>query len=246
MATDATGAVTSPDNIPTYNTAADAPSGKGLNAIVAAIQAALSALRPSALIGYPADATKALFGDGTWKSTSPQKITTTTMAAGPPGSPATGDIWIATSVDANGTAWKFQYDNAQATYKWVFIGGNEAYIRPAIPTYTNGVGAFVYTNSGLIVARAGDYKVKVIGLVQNNGASTPAAVSLRAAISSVGIQTIPAFALIENGGNQATLIADDMALALPAASNIQVAVAGTGQPWVIGNALVTILPTRVI
>ena len=42
MATDATGPVTSPDNIPTYNTAADAPSGKGLNAIVAAIQAALS------------------------------------------------------------------------------------------------------------------------------------------------------------------------------------------------------------
>lgn len=50
MATDATGAVTSPDNIPTYNTAADAPSGKGLNAIVAAIQAALSTRLSAATI----------------------------------------------------------------------------------------------------------------------------------------------------------------------------------------------------
>jgi hypothetical protein len=46
VATDATGAVTSPDNIPTYNTAADAPSGKGLNAIVAAVQAAITARNP--------------------------------------------------------------------------------------------------------------------------------------------------------------------------------------------------------
>lgn len=43
MAVDATGAVTSPDSIPTYNTAVDNPSGKGLNNIVAALQTALSA-----------------------------------------------------------------------------------------------------------------------------------------------------------------------------------------------------------
>lgn len=42
MAVDATGTPTSPDSIPTYNTAADNPSGKGLNNIVAAIQTALS------------------------------------------------------------------------------------------------------------------------------------------------------------------------------------------------------------
>lgn len=42
MAVDATGPTSTPDNIPTYNTANDIPSGKGLNAIVAAIQAALS------------------------------------------------------------------------------------------------------------------------------------------------------------------------------------------------------------
>jgi hypothetical protein len=42
MAVDATGTPTSPDNIPTYNTAVDAPSGKGFNAAMALIQTALS------------------------------------------------------------------------------------------------------------------------------------------------------------------------------------------------------------
>lgn len=42
MATDATGTPTSPDNIPTFNTAVDAPSGLGSNAQMAAIQTALS------------------------------------------------------------------------------------------------------------------------------------------------------------------------------------------------------------
>lgn len=43
MATDATGTPTSPDNIPTFLTSADAPSGKGFNAAMTAIQTALSA-----------------------------------------------------------------------------------------------------------------------------------------------------------------------------------------------------------
>lgn len=42
MATDATGTPTSPDNIPTFNTAVDAPSGLGSNAQMAAIQTALN------------------------------------------------------------------------------------------------------------------------------------------------------------------------------------------------------------
>ena len=42
MATDATGTPTSPDNIPTYNTAVDAPSGKGFNAAMVSIQTALN------------------------------------------------------------------------------------------------------------------------------------------------------------------------------------------------------------
>lgn len=43
MAIDATGPVTSPDNIPTLATSADIPTGKGINAMMAAIQTALTA-----------------------------------------------------------------------------------------------------------------------------------------------------------------------------------------------------------
>ncbi|HJS93745.1 MAG TPA: hypothetical protein VJ741_05740 [Solirubrobacteraceae bacterium] len=85
---------TSPDNIPTINTSVDAPSGLGINAIVQAVQTALSArpstpagiaageamiwngstfvrssvtkLSISSLSGFPNDATQALKGDGTW------------------------------------------------------------------------------------------------------------------------------------------------------------------------------------
>lgn len=55
MATDATGSVTSPDSIPTYNTAVDSPSGKGLNNIVAAIQTALSARIAKSLLTTTGD-----------------------------------------------------------------------------------------------------------------------------------------------------------------------------------------------
>lgn len=96
MATDATGTPTSPDSIPTYNTAVDAPSGDGFNAAMAAIQTALSARtsKPSGIAsgevpvwngsawvrssvtnvgatslgsGTP-DATKYLRGDATWQT----------------------------------------------------------------------------------------------------------------------------------------------------------------------------------
>ena len=94
MAQDATGTPTSPDNIPTFNTSVDAPSGNGSNAQMAAIQAALNTrlntpagiatgevpvwngstwvrsstlgFSPSGISGYPNDITKELRGDGSW------------------------------------------------------------------------------------------------------------------------------------------------------------------------------------
>lgn len=51
-------------------------------------------------------------------------VTVSTMAGGPPGSPADKDIWVATAVDGtNGVRWVFQYNAGAATYKWEFIGG---------------------------------------------------------------------------------------------------------------------------
>jgi hypothetical protein len=51
------------------------------------------------------------------------KVTAQAWASGPPSSPADGDIWIATAVDSNGTAWHFRYNSGETTYKWEFIGG---------------------------------------------------------------------------------------------------------------------------
>lgn len=88
------------------------------------------------------------------------KITTGTLAAGPPAAPSDKDIWIATAVDTSGTRWSFQYNSGSASiFKWEFIGGP-----PAIVEYTAG---FVLSNGSAWVqyptpmnwtaARAGDY-----------------------------------------------------------------------------------------
>lgn len=55
MATDATGTPTSPDSIPTYNTAVDSPSGDGFNATMAVIQTALSARISKSLVTTTGD-----------------------------------------------------------------------------------------------------------------------------------------------------------------------------------------------
>lgn len=86
MALDATGAATSPDAIPTYNTAVDAPSGKGLNAIVAAIQTALSA-RVSAPAGI-ASGEAVIWNGTTWVRSSVTKLGVGSVAP----SGANGDV----------------------------------------------------------------------------------------------------------------------------------------------------------
>lgn len=83
MAQDATGTPTSPDNIPKYNTATDSPSGRGFNAAMDAIQAALLARGPAPTSGgvkvwnagtgtwdspAGADGTKFLRDDGTFQN----------------------------------------------------------------------------------------------------------------------------------------------------------------------------------
>jgi hypothetical protein len=116
-------------------------------------------------------ATNFLRGDGAW--TNAVKTTVGTLAAGPPGSPVTNDIWLATDVDANGTCWQFRYNSAEATYKWEFIGG-------ASMVATNGsTTAFAsntnYQNpSGLSItnARAGDYQVRLNGYLSSTDGST--------------------------------------------------------------------------
>jgi hypothetical protein len=94
----------------------------------------------------------------TWVSGA--KTTVSSWAGGPPGSPTTGDIWIATAVDASGTAWLFCYNSAEATYKWEAIGGPPVHVTVATrntlnnqPTYTD-LGT---SGPAFALGRAGDY-----------------------------------------------------------------------------------------
>lgn len=111
-------------------------------------------------------------------------VTTSPISSGPPSSPSTGDIWVATNVDANGTRWQFQY-NAGSSHaeKWEFIGGGvlqfpyndpDAYLNTLTSTgVTQGVGNTVYydSNVALTLVRAGVYSVDGSYTLYNNSAS---------------------------------------------------------------------------
>lgn len=97
------------------------------------------------------------------------KITTSSMAGGPPGSPSDGDIWIATGISTFGPRWAFQYNaGSPSPYKWEFIGGAPA--RPAegsASTITST--SYVDLTSGVsfTVPRAGDYAISFGGKIYN-------------------------------------------------------------------------------
>ena len=56
-------------------------------------------------------------------------MTVGTFSDGPPQNPRDNDIWVAESVDSNGTRWQFQYNaSSSASYKWEFIGGPPTYL----------------------------------------------------------------------------------------------------------------------
>jgi hypothetical protein len=174
---DASGTPTSPDNIPTYNTGVDPPSGKGFNTAMAQIQAIFTNLKAGTLAsgkiamaalnatGTPAN-TNFLRGDGTW--TVAPTITTSTIAGGPPASPKDGDIWIATGVDANGTRWQFQYNAGSAsTYKWEFIGGSSVLADVETQESTVSTAAVDLATVGpqATLARGGDYEVTLGAII---------------------------------------------------------------------------------
>jgi hypothetical protein len=178
MAVDASGTPSAKFLIPKYNTSGDAPSGKGLNNIIDSLDTILSNLGISSLVandipvydsvagkwkkatGTPS-ATTTLRGDGSWK-TDPL-VTTSTLAGGPPASPNDGDIWIATTVDANGTRWAFQFNAASASgFKWEFIGGPPVVsFVPGQETTASTTYVELTTPQRFTAVRPGDYIFKV-------------------------------------------------------------------------------------
>lgn len=194
---DASGTPTSPDNIPTYNTAVDPPSGKGFNTAMAQIQtiitelkagtlpsgkiaanAALTGLVPTANLGTgTANSTTFLRGDQTYAAPPGSKTTVSLLSGGPPGSPSDGDIWIATAVDANGTRWQFQYNAGSASaFKWEFIGGPRYGTTIATSEATTSTSPVDLATVGpnVTLARSGDYWVEFGFTVGGNSGANAA------------------------------------------------------------------------
>jgi hypothetical protein len=101
------------------------------------------------------------------------RVTTSTFAGGPPGSPVDGDIWIATAVDGNGTRWMFQYNAGSASaYKWEFIGG--APVLSAVDgtetTTSTSFTDLATVGPSFTAVRAGDYLVNGSAYFYNNAA----------------------------------------------------------------------------
>lgn len=111
-----------------------------------------------------------------------QKVTTSLLSAGPPASPADGDIWIATAVDANGTRWHFQYNAGSASaYKWEFIGGAplEAEIQTGENTNASAFTDLATSGPNLVIPRDGDYMFSWGANITNiSGTTTAAGVAL--------------------------------------------------------------------
>lgn len=107
---------------------------------------------------------KGVGGAAVWSAITPAdvglpKITTSTLAGGPPGGPADGDIWIATAVDTLGTRWMFQYDAAWASdaSKWKFVGGPPVETSVGSVTIVSAVYADLASGPTFTVVRAGAY-----------------------------------------------------------------------------------------
>jgi hypothetical protein len=92
------------------------------------------------------------------------RFTTGPISSGPPLSPRSGDIWIATGVDANGTRWQFQYNSGSAsTYKWEFVGGGAMIADGGSGNTASAAYAALTTPvvvPSFVLARAGDYIVE--------------------------------------------------------------------------------------
>lgn len=116
---------------------------------------------------------KGVGGVPVWSAITPAdvglpKITRSALSAGPPASPANGDIWQVTGIDGAGGVWQFAYNaGSSSAYKWEFIGGSpilvvggasgliSAGFAVSAPNWYSPGSGFNYT-----VPRPGDYTLR--------------------------------------------------------------------------------------
>lgn len=197
MATDATGTPSTNYAIPKFNTAVDAPTGKGSNAIVDAIDSIIPFNKSMVttkgdLIVVTGSGTYTRLGVGTdgqaliadsassggVKWAAPAGVISIVTSL--PGLPADGDKVIFTdSTSAPTYQWLLQYVSAKASNKWIFLGGDPIISEVATEeTITSGSTTYVaLTTAGpsIAVPVAGDYIV-TIGCSTRTGAGTSRAV----------------------------------------------------------------------
>ena len=192
MAQDATGTPSTNYGIPKFNTAVDAPSGKGNNAIVDSIDSIIPFAKSIVttkgdLVAATASATFARLGIGT-----DGQVLTADAASGPgmkwatstsgmsfgtalPGSPSDGDLFILTdSTSAPTYQWLLRYVAAKASNKWVCIGGVplEAEVATAETTTSTTYTALTTAGPNVVVPVAGDYFVEQgFTLIKNQASS---------------------------------------------------------------------------
>lgn len=110
------------------------------------------------------------------------KTTTSDFSSGPPSNPSTGDIWIASNVDGNGTRWQFQYNaGSVSAYKWEFIGGPPVFV--AVDTFETTTTAWpnptdlTTVGPSFTCARAGEYSY-IFNVRANNNTTGIASVAV--------------------------------------------------------------------
>jgi hypothetical protein len=82
-------------------------------------------------------------------------------SSSPPGSPTDGMLWRPSP--QSGVYWLFQYNSAEATYEWVFIGGSPMYSQSDTDGSFNSTSYVDPTstpNASITVPRAGDYEIE--------------------------------------------------------------------------------------
>lgn len=180
MATDATGTPSTNYSIPKFNTAVDAPSGKGSNAIVDAIDAVIPFNKSMVttkgdLIIVTASGTYARLAVGTdgqvltadsassggvkWAATSAASLVTAL-----PGSPVDGqEIIFVDSTSAPTYAWHLRYISAKASNKWQFVGGSPYYAAVETQETTTSTTYAALTTAGpsFTVPVSGNYDVRI-------------------------------------------------------------------------------------
>jgi hypothetical protein len=250
MAVDATGTPTANYGIPKFNTATDAPSGKGGNAQVDFIDNLLKTTFVSAPVGVVTS--EVLVYNGTsWDRSSVTKLTANNnikfdgYSTSLPGSPYDGQVY--TLVDSTTTPtyqWTFRYNaGSSSTFKWEFIGGAPAYaaVETAQTTASATPADLTTVGPSFTVPRAGDYLIRYNVDAGNNGAGNTDVITLM----KNGVEVDRMVQAISVATGQAAIMREILLTGLAASDAFKLQYFVTGGTATLQKRRLTVIPARV-